>query len=285
MSSVQFQLKIPIEQMSKSQQKIADFIVKHAERIPFYTEENIALGAGVSISTVSRFWQAIGYDNLKAFKKQLQDAQLSLTPPAVKIQQVLDQADSNITNLAFQMFDAAAAHLSETKGRLLADQYNLAVSTLTSARHIYVHAPGSAACLGQLLQFRLNRIGIFVQLLADSGHSLHEKLVHAGKEDVVLCFGFVRTSPELSVILEQSQQAGYRTILITDLLVAEMIDQSDIVLHVDRGEREAFHSLVAPMVLVDSLSISITGEHGEEAMHKLQQLHQLRKQYSSTLPK
>jgi len=275
-----FQFEIPIEQMSKSQQKIADFIVKHAERIPFYTEEDIALGAGVSISTVSRFWQTVGYANLKAFKKQLQEVQLA--PPAVKIQQVLDHANSNI---AAQMFDAAASHIAETKERLLADEYELAVKAMSGAQHIYVHAPGSAACLGQLLQFRLNRIGIVVQLLAESGHALHEKLVHAGAHDVVLSFGFVRKSPELSVILDQAQHAGYTTILITDLLIAEMIDRSDIVLHVDRGEREAFHSLVAPMVLVDSLSISITGERGDDAMHKLQQLHHLRKQYSSILPK
>jgi len=275
-----FQFHIPIEQMSKSQQKIADFIVKHAERIPFYTEEDIALGSGVSISTVSRFWQAIGYDNLKAFKKQLQEAQIA--PPAVKIQQVLDKVDSTIV---VQMFDAAAAHIAETKERLIPDQYDLAVKALSEAQHIYVHAPGSAACLGQLLQFRLNRVGINVQLLAESGHALHEKLVHAGTHDVVLSFGFVRKSPELSVILDQAQQAGYTTILVTDLLVAEMIDRSDIVLHVDRGEREAFHSLVAPMVLVDCLSISITGERGDDAMQKLKQLHQLRKQYSSILPK
>lgn len=275
-----FQFQIPIEQMSKSQQKIADYIVKHAERIPFYTEEDIALGAGVSISTVSRFWQPVGYANLKAFKKQLQEVQLA--PPAVKIQQVLDHANSNIVA---QMFDAAAAHIAETKGRLLADEYDLAVKAMTEAQHIYVHAPGSAACLGQLLQFRLNRIGIIVQLLAESGHALHEKLVHAGPLDVVLSFGFVRKSPELAVILDQAQHARYTTILVTDLLVAEMIDRSDIVLHVDRGEREAFHSLVAPMVLIDSLSISITGERGDDAMQKLQQLHQLRKQYSSILPK
>jgi len=278
MTTVQFQ--IPIEQMSKSQQKIADFILKSAERIPFFTEEDIAAGAGVSISTVSRFWQAVGYANLKAFKKQLHESQYAT--PAVKIQQVLDHSESDIM---VQMLDSAAANLKETKQRLQSHAYQQAVAQLCEARHIYVHAPGSVACLGQLLQFRLNRIGIFVQLMAESGHALHEKLVHAGKDDVVLCFGFVRQSPEMLVILDHAEQAGYTTILVTDVLVSELIDRSDIVLQVDRGEREAFHSLVAPMVLIDSLAISITGLRGEQAIGKLQHLHHMRKQYAALLPK
>lgn len=275
-----FQFQIPIEHMSKSQQKIADFILKSTERIPFFTEEDIAAGSGVSISTVSRFWQTVGYTNLKAFKKQLHEAQYAT--PAVKIQQVLDQTQTDIVT---QMLDSAGANLSETKLRLNMDTFHQVVQQLCDANQIYVYAHGSAACLAQLLQFRLNRIGIVVHIMAESGHALHEKLVHAGEGDVVLCFGFVRQSPEMLVILDHAQQARYTTILITDLLVSELIDRSDWVLQVDRGEREAFHSLVAPMVLVDSLAISITGLQGEQAMNKLQQLHHMRKQYAAMLPK
>ncbi|MNZ92145.1 hypothetical protein D3C78_1111580 [compost metagenome] len=64
-----------------------------------------------------------------------------------------------------------------------------------------------------------------------------------------------------------------------------MIDDSDIVLQVDRGDRDAFHSLVAPMSIVESLSVSLAGKRGETAMDKLKQLHAMRKQYSALLPK
>lgn len=275
-----FTFEVPMEQMSKSQQKIADYILKKAEQIPFYTEEDIATGAGVSISTVSRFWQMVGYTNLKAFKRHLHEAQYAT--PAIKMQHMLHHSPASLVG---EMLDSASSYLIETKDRLYAESYEEAVQALHKAKHIYVHAPGSAACLAELFAFRMNRIGITVQKFAESGHAIHEKLVLIGEEDVVLCFGFVRTSPELAVILDYASVACYTTILITDLLAAEMLDRSDIVLQVERGEREAFHSLVAPMVLVDSLAISVTAERGEDAIQKLQHLHQLRKQYSSILPK
>lgn len=274
------EFEIPFHQMSKSQKKIADFIVKSTERIPFYTEEDIALKTGVSIATVSRFWRMIGYDNLKSFKKYLQETQHST--PARKMQHVLEKTDREVVA---RMINSAAVNLEETAKRISRDAFDRAVEALNAANTIYVHGPGSTSCLTDLLRFRLNRIGIEVRIMAQSGHELLESLVHAGPADVVLFFGFVRKSPEATVILEQAAESGYTTILVTDLLLSDMIDDSDIVLQVDRGDADAFHSLVAPMTIVESLSVSLAGQRGEAAMDKLKQLHAMRKQYASLLPK
>lgn len=273
-------LNFPIDRMSKGQRKIADFIVKSSERIPFYTEEDIAAKAGVSIATVSRFWKAVGYDNLKSFKKYLQET--SSSTPARKMQQVLDKTEQETVP---RMLASAIVNLEETGKRLSLQAFDLAVEALYAAETIYTHGPGSASCLADLLRFRLNRLGKDVRIMAKSGHELLESLAHAGPKDVVLFFGFVRRSPEASVILEQASASGYTTILVTDMLLSDMIADSDIALQVDRGDADAFHSLVAPLSVVESLSVALARRSGETAMGKLRTLNALRKQYASYLPK
>lgn len=274
------EFEIPFHQMSKSQQKIADFIMKSAERIPFYTEEDIATKTGVSIATVSRFWKSIGYDNLKSFKKYLQETQYST--PARKMQHVLEKTEREIVT---QMITSVTVNLEETASRISLQAFDQAVEALHAADQIFLHGPGATSCLTDLLRFRLNRIGREVRIMAQSGHELLESLVHAGPNDVVLFFGFVRKSPEATVILEQASESGYTTILVTDLLVSDMIDDSDIVLQIDRGDADSFHSLVAPMTIVESLSVALVRRRGDNAMDKLKQLHAMRKHYSSLLPK
>jgi DNA-binding MurR/RpiR family transcriptional regulator len=274
------EFEVPFNQLSKSQQKIADFIVKSPERIPFYTEEDIAAKTGVSIATVSRFWRSIGYDNLKSFKKYLQETQHST--PARKMQHVLEKTEGEVV---VKMITSATVNLEKTARILSPQAFDHAVKALHDADKIYVHGPGSTSCLTDLLRFRLNRIGMEVQIMAQSGHELLERLVHAGPKDVVLFFGFVRKSPEATVILDQASESGYTTILVTDLLLSDMIDDSNIVLQVDRGDADAFHSLVAPMAIVESLSVSLAGQRGEAAMEKLNQLHAMRKHYAALLPK
>lgn len=272
--------QFPLDKMSKGQIKIADCIAKSVDQIPFFTEEDIAVKAGVSIATVSRFWKAVGYDNLKSFKKHLQESNYST--PALKMEQVLNKTEQEIVP---RMLASAAVNLEETGKRLSLQSFEHAVEAIHSATTIYAHGPGAASCLTELLRFRLNRLGLNVRTMAQSGHELLESLAHAGSGDVVLLFGFVRKSPEAAVILEQAAASKYTTILVTDLLMSDMIADSDIVLQIDRGDRDVFHSLAAPVALVESLSVALAKRSGKTGMNKLRALHALRKQYATLLPK
>lgn len=274
-------LLVPIEQLTKSHRAIANYILAHLDRIPYCTEEDIAGQVGVSAATVSRFWRAVGFDNLKAFKKHLLEQ--SLATPADKMQRILGQVEGD--NAFRKMVPIVIHHLEESVRRLSNEAFEQAVRVIAEGRKLYLHGAGSAAALVELASFRLNRIGIDVEVLARSGHELYEKLVHVEQADVILLFAFVQSSPESRVILEHATECGCRTIVVTDLFISEMVDRSDITLQVDRGDLQGFHSMAPPVVLIDSLAVAITGKLGKQAMQKLESLHQMRKKYAGTIPK
>ena len=72
---------------------------------------------------------------------------------------------------------------------------------------------------------------------------------------------------------------------MTDLMVSDMIDRSDIVLYAERGELWEFHSMVTPVAIIDSLAVGIAMKHEKEYLERLNQLHRLRKKYASRIPK
>lgn len=114
--------------------------------------------------------------------------------------------------------------------------------------------------------------------MAKSGRELFESMVNIEKEDAVVIFGFVRMMPEIHAILDFARNEGCTTILITDMLISEMIDLSDIALYTARGELWEFHSMVAPMALVECLIVAVTMEQ-DDALAKLQKLHAMRKRF------
>ena len=73
--------------------------------------------------------------------------------------------------------------------------------------------------------------------------------------------------------------------MITDLLVSEMIDRSDIVLYTARGELWEFHSMVAPIAMVETLIVGIAKRNEEKFLKKLKDIHLLRKRYESFIPR
>ncbi|SFE69860.1 transcriptional regulator, RpiR family [Paenibacillus algorifonticola] len=280
---VPINIKMDLDKMSKSQQAIANYVAGALAQIPYCTEEDIAQAVGVSTATVSRFWATIGFANLKAFKKHL--LQNEHATPAHKMKQILNKVDSEAADVVGEILDIAANNVAVTKQRVEREAFHQTVEAIHAARKVYIFGSGAAVCLVALLQFRLNRIGVQVVAMEVSGSELFETLSHAGEEDVVLMFGFVRRSPELTVILEQGKTAGYRTVLVTDLLVSDMLEQSDIVLQLDRGALEGFHSMAAPVALVDALTVAVTKRRGQQALNQLDRLHALRKRYAAQLPK
>lgn len=278
-----FPFEMDIERMSKSQQIIANYVAGALNQIPYCTEEDIAEAVGVSTATVSRFWRFIGFDNLKAFKKHLQEHEHAT--PAGKMQHILSKVDGEEADVMGEMVAIAQSNLAITSERVDRAHYASAVEAIHQANTVYVYGTGAASCLTELLSFRLSRIGLRIVVMAGSGRQLLETLVHAGPQDIALLFGFVKRSPELTVLLNHAAEAGYTTLLVTDLLVSDMLAQSDIVLQLDRGEIEGFHSMTAPIALVEALIVGVTKRRGDQAFVQLDKLSGLRRQYASLLPK
>jgi len=267
--------------MTGSQKKIADFISKNLTRLAYLTEREIADELKLSSATVSRFWRTIGFDSNKEFKNYLRNKML--TTPANKLEDILSKTEKE--DLQVEMFSLAANNLSETSKYLAADQFQKAISALNSARNIYIYGPGPCECLVNLLEFRLNRIGFNIKKMPKSGHEIFETLVNVTDEDVIILFGFVNMLQEIRVLLDYAKKKCCTTILITDLLVSEMIEMSDIIFYTARGELWEFHSMVAPVVLVESLIVGVSQKNEEKSLSKLNDLHQLRKNYEAFIPR
>ncbi|ASA19881.1 MurR/RpiR family transcriptional regulator [Paenibacillus donghaensis] len=266
---------------SPNQRIIADFIPKNEQRVLYMTEQEIADELKLSIASVSRFWKAAGYKHAKDFKSQLRFRFEST--PSVKMRDAMQRTGG--TSLPLTLLDICSHHLEETQRYLTDELLQRSVDTLIAARYIYVHSPGPCSGLAELLSYRLARFGLDLKRMAASGHELLETLMHAGKKDVVLIFGFVQLLPETEVILDQAQEAGYQVILITDRLVFPRSQDADIVLYAGRGEVWEFHSMVGPTYIIENLILGIGVARKDASLRKLDKLQQLRAQYGSKLPR
>ncbi|MEF2966272.1 MurR/RpiR family transcriptional regulator [Paenibacillus sp. M1] len=269
------------ESLSPGQLKIADYIQKNAQAVLFSTEQEIADALDLSIASVSRFWRSVGFKNIKEFKARLRE-QLDVTP-AAKMKNIMDKADAS--PLPQQFLATSIRQLEETMSHYSAESFEAAVTALISAKRIYVYGPGPSAGLAELMRYRLGRFGLSIHRLERGGSELFEDLLHLAKGDLVVLFGFVRLLPEAKVITQHAKESGYRTLLITDRLVSDFADQSDITLFASRGEAWEFHSMIAPTFMVENLIVAVGMRNQEEHLLKLNELNQLRKKYAHELPR
>ncbi|MBY9080252.1 MurR/RpiR family transcriptional regulator [Paenibacillus sp. HN-1] len=266
---------------SRGHQRIADYITKHIEDIPLMVEEDLAQACQVSTSTVSRFWAEIGSRNLKDFKQKVRGEQLSSS--ARKLQSAFDKLGEGQGAGASVL--ETAEYLRQTADHLEEGDFEEAAETLGSAASVHLYGPGSADCLAALMDFRLTRFGVSVRRISRGGHELLENLLHVGEKDVIVIFGFVAESPEIAALLDYAKECGCRTLLITDLAVSGMLEKADHVLYTARGQLWEFHSMVAPIALIETLIVAVGKRRERQAFANGEELNRLRQKYRKWLPK
>ncbi|WP_245844248.1 MurR/RpiR family transcriptional regulator [Oceanobacillus rekensis] len=269
------------DSMSPNQFKMADYIQKNLRHVLLSTEQEISDALHISIASVSRFWRSVGYKNFKDFKIQMRK-QMDVSP-ASKMENTMNLVEGQ--ELQQHYLKVSNEHLQRTLEHFSKKSFDNTVDLLTNANKIYIYSPGPSRGLGELMSYRLSRFGLNLQILEKGGSELLEDLLHFTKEDVVVIFGFIRILPEGQVILDYQKKIGFKTVLITDQLVADFINQADISLFASRGEMWEFHSMIAPTFLIENLIIAIGMESKEENIQRLEQLSDLRKQFNKELPR
>ena len=255
------------ERLSKSDHKIFGYLLEHEQELPAITAEDLSRRLNISTATISRFWSKIGFRNLKDLKHNLYEKQEST--PYSRMNAALSQwkecgisPDLLLERLSFQ--------LEKTFQVVKPEQVDEAVKLLISSRQVYIFAPDVSKGLGNILQYRLLRLGILLIPLP-GGSQLYDAMVNLKQGDLVLLFGYSRLLTEV-----------YQTILFTDLLAEEHLSNANLTLYSFRGEPNDYHSVATPLLLIDLLIMKASQSLGG-GLEKAKKLQNLREQYAGLI--
>lgn len=260
------------DQLTKSEGEILDYISANPREFLQGSIGDVGKKLGVSGTTLSRFARRVGCGDYKGLKR-LVARQEEAAGPAAK----LLAAQQGFT--AERWLARQQLCLQKTLEALDPAVFQQAVQSLLEARRVFIHGKSASASLGQLLQFRLRRLGLPVSLLPSGGSELLEGLAQAGEGDLVVLFSFSKVSWEGRTILDYQKQAGYRTLAFTSRSYLPEDQRADINLFAYRGEAKEYHSMAAPAALLDALVVAVSEELGDRAVQRLSRLHQMKKAY------
>ena len=265
---------------TRTEQEIIDFICKNPGVFLTASISQLADRLGISDASLSRLAKHAGYPDYKGLKAAVTGA-LSGAGPAQKLQGSLqNRREGGLDAFLFQQ----QACLQKTLELIDRPAFDQAAGLIASANRIFLHGKGACRCLAQLHHFRLNRFGKDVFLMPSGGTELFEDLTRLSDKDLVICFGFQKLPREDSVLLSHARRTGCKSILFSSRVYAAETSHADISLLIYRGEPEEYHSMTAPMAVIDALIVQVAAAMGAEAVEPLEQLHALKQEYYRELP-
>ena len=266
------------ETLSKSEHRIFSYLLEHEQELPVISSDDIARQLGVSTSTISRFWTKIGFKNLKDLKRAVYENQ-SATPFS-RLSGALSQWGEEGVTLDFLM-DRMSRYMEKTFRVVTPQMLDQAVQMILEAGQIYMFAPDASRGIGVLLQYRLRRLGIRIEVLP-SGSQIYDFMVNLKEGDLLILYGYSRILTEARILLEYGARTGCRSILFTDILAGDLLSQANLVLYSFRGEPNDYHFMGVPVILTDLL-VTKTIQALGGGLEKARKLEDIRSQFSGLL--
>jgi len=252
-----------------AEQRVADFILKHAEELIYLTVTELAERTQTSESTVVRLCQKIGYRGYQEFKIMLAR---DLVGPTETVYEQIDPTDS-LPTLKAKIFQANAQALKDTIEVLSDDELTRAVEAIATCRRIEIYGIGGSAPLALDAYHKFMKLGIGAFWLNDSDLMAMASAL-LGPGDVALGISHTGASRDIIDAMEHAQKAGATTICITHQATSPITKVSNIKLFTAAKETafgsDATSSRIAQLTIIDTLYAGIANRDYETALGRIQ---------------
>ncbi len=263
---------------SKGHKKIAEYLLEHYDKASYITAAKLGERVGVSESTVVRFASELGFDGYPSLQRALREAARNKLTAVQRIEVSLDklQGSDVFTKVLQNDIDNIRQTIEETAS----SSFEAAVDSIVSAKSIYVMGIRSSAALASFMGYYFKLMMPNVQIVRTGSRSeLYEQLMRIGSGDLLIGISFPRYSKQTVTALAYAHSKGADSIAITDSMDSPaalnaknvLLARSDMVSFVD--------SLVAPLSLINALTVAVSIRNYSEVSSSFKALEEIWDQY------
>nr|WP_114497136.1 MurR/RpiR family transcriptional regulator [Fontibacillus phaseoli] len=251
--------------LTKTEQKVAHFILDHAQDVIYHSVTELAERADVGETTVLRFCRKLKFQGFQDFKLSL--AQDLVKPSDRLYNEVTEEDDASTLNRKVISMHIGA--LEQTSELVNSEQLEQAITLLHQADNIHFFGVGSSGLTALQAAHSFSRIGKRSQAKTDTHfQAMAASLMRPG--DVAVGISISGSTKDTIETLSLAKKAGSKIIVITSNARSPITKLADIVLLMVARETplqgSSLSAKISQLVIVDILNVGVTLKFKEEAL-------------------
>lgn len=215
------------DNFSKTERKIAEYVIAHPQETLEYSVEDLARATQTSGATVVRFCRTIGFRGFMDFKYQMERNVLYVVENEQQIMR-----DDEIGSIKNKVIQYSIGLMHEFQSALDDTEMNRACDALKSARKIVIFAEGGSASMAEYAKTTFIHTGIYCTVETDATLQIMAAQ-YVNEQDVVI--GMTHSGRIVNTIeaLSAAKKSGATTIAITGSHGTPVCEHADIILACD----------------------------------------------------
>lgn len=279
-------IRLQHESLSRSQRKVAQFLLEGGIGAIHLTITEIAEAVGVNPSTVVRTAQALGFEGFPELQSVLRGQFLNQAKIAQRMQigsqQLLedlsadDQEEAHLLNTVLR---DEVQTLLDLPQHVPTHIFDRAVDMIDLAGHVYIIGLGSSFPLALNFGIVLRYIRPDTTVLTPGIDPIAAQLTPLQAGDLILTLCFARYTRETLTVMDVGRQRGATVLTVTDSHVSPAAIRSDLALIVPYRLR-LYSNTVALFALLDAILGALSLRYPEKTRERLEALEELYKQFN-----
>ena len=246
--------------LSKTEKKVADYLIANQDSIGFSTAIDLAREIGTSDTSLIRFVHRMGYPSFSAFKREM-GSQLVNNSRAMRSSNKYAKSQAAVDgNVIGEVYERAMDNIRRTCTGLDQQRIREVADILINSRVKYICAFRTAQACAAYMSGKLSYYLPNVLNIGGVENHAVESLIDITPQDCLLMYSFPMYSEVNSSLLEIAQERNAKSILITDRVTAPLASKASVVLPASIDGLGITNSYIAPMCLSEIILFTVSGE-------------------------
>ncbi|MGM7721651.1 MurR/RpiR family transcriptional regulator [Metabacillus sp. Hm71] len=266
-------LQEKISELTETQKRVADYIIKHPLDVAFLTVDQLAGIVGTSTTTIMRLTFSLGYTGYTEFQKGLQEILRNRAAPQTRLEANIKGMGED--NLWGQYAESQINSIQDTMNMISSEVLEETIEKIISAERIICTSVRSGLPVAQYLTHGLNRLLGNTQLILSDVSDWVDTIVNMSKNDLVIAISFPRYARRVIDFAEIAKGNGVQVISITDSYSSPLVKYSDLILPCNSSSIAFHNSAVSSMFVADYLVSAIAINYPERTKERLDKVNEI----------
>ncbi|CAG2146043.1 MurR/RpiR family transcriptional regulator [Ralstonia mannitolilytica] len=255
--------------LSPQLQRAAMLLETHQHDIALLSMRDFARRCDLAPATFSRLARALGFEDFAALREICVNHLRQQADGFAGRASTLQGSDATGASDAERIGMAIGAHVQSAFSAANMVSLETVAAALCAARRVYLLGARSCLALTHAFGYAAQLFDDKVTLCAGSGNTLADPLRFCGEGDIVIAVTFDPYTREVVEAMQYAHARGARLVYVTDSAIAPGAELAWQQLVAPVAIPSFFHSLAAPLALLDALLMTWFRRAGPTALARL----------------
>ncbi|MFH0785859.1 MAG: MurR/RpiR family transcriptional regulator [Pseudomonadota bacterium] len=251
----------PVMKLTRANQKIADYLLRNYPSCMLKNASEMASELAVNVSTVTRFFQKIGYKSIREAQNEFkEDYDFLISSPLDRFQQT--RSTLGREGLFQEVLDMDAINIRNTFAGISRQDLEKFLNILKLSRQIFIFSERSKTfALAYYFYAQLKFILPGIQFLRADKMIIADSLSKISKQDTLIIFSFRRYPILHQLVAKVFRKWSGKIVTLTDSPISPIAKLADLVLLVETNSVSPFDSYTAGFSLLNALLGELSREY------------------------